>query len=185
MRIITGQLRGRILQTLEGEDTRPTAQRVKEGLFSAIQFDIEGRKVLDLFAGSGQLGIEALSRGAANCVFVDRNPEAAAVIRRNLTENGLAAVSRVLTQDAASYLAHLREAFDLVFLDPPYAAGLLEPTLQAVAPHLAEGGIVVCESDRELDMPDRAGALGLYRSYRYGRVVIWLYRWNMEEGVAL
>lgn len=184
MKIITGRLRGRSLQTLPGEETRPTTQRVKEGLFSAIQFDIEGRRVLDLFAGSGQLGIEALSRGAAGCVFVDRNPEAAALIRRNLTELGIAPEGRVLAQDAASYLAHVKESFDLAFLDPPYAAELLEPTLRVLAPHMAAGGLVVCESDRELAMPEQAEGLTLYRSYRYGRVMVWIYRREAEEGTA-
>lgn len=178
MRVITGTARGRRLETLAGEDTRPTAERVKEALFSAIQFDIEGRRVLDLFAGSGQLGIEALSRGAAGCVFVDKNPEAALVIRRNLKAAGFSAGTQVLSLEAASYLAHAKDVFDLVFLDPPYAAGLLEPSLALAAAHTAPGGVIVCESGAGQPLPGRAGNLSLARTYRYGRVHIRIYRWD-------
>ena len=161
MRVITGTARGRRLETLPGEETRPTAERVKEGLFSAIQFDIEGRRAVDLFAGSGQLGIEALSRGAAGCIFIDRNAEAAEVIRRNLKAAGL--------------LERGRERFDLAFLDPPYASGLLPEALARLAPQIDPGGTVVCESDRD-QAPEEVGGLKLQRIYRYGRVYIWLYR---------
>ena len=125
MKVITGTLRGRTVQTLDGEATRPTTQRVKEALFSAIQFDIEGRRVLDAFAGSGQLGIEAISRGAASCVFVDNSREAAEIVRKNTTALGIGAVSTVLCQDTMQFLARTTERFDIVFLDPPYAEDLI------------------------------------------------------------
>lgn len=175
MRVITGTARGRRLETLPGEDTRPTAERVKEGLFSAIQFDIEGRRAVDLFAGSGQLGIEALSRGAAECVFIDRNLQAAEVVRRNLKAAGLYASAHVLTTDAMLFLERGRERFDLAFLDPPYASGLLPDALARLAPLIDAGGTVVCESDRD-QAPDEVGGLKLQKTYRYGRVYIWLYR---------
>ncbi len=175
MRVITGTARGRRLETLPGEETRPTAERVKEGLFSAIQFDIEGRRAVDLFAGSGQLGIEALSRGAAGCIFIDRNAEAAEVIRRNLKAAGLYASAHVLTTDAMLFLERGRERFDLAFLDPPYASGLLPEALARLAPQIDPGGTVVCESDRD-QAPEEVGGLKLQRIYRYGRVYIWLYR---------
>lgn len=178
MRVITGTARGRRLETLPGLETRPTAERVKEALFSAIQFEIEGRRVLDLFAGSGQLGIEALSRGAQGCVFVDSSREAAEVIRRNLKAAGLTANTQVLCQDAASYLTRHGDRFDLAFLDPPYAAGLLEDTLFRVTPFMNPGGVIACESDKNLAMPERAGDFRLARRYAYGRVVIWLYRYS-------
>ena len=143
MRVITGLARGRRLETLPGEATRPTAEKVKESLFSAIQFDIEGRRVLDLFAGSGQLGIEALSRGASGCVFVDKNTEAVKIIRRNLQNTGLSSAAQVLGTDALSYLTRPGDRFDLVFLDPPYAAELLLPALNKVAPLVNDGGIIV------------------------------------------
>ncbi len=175
MRVITGTARGHRLETLSGEETRPTAERVKEGLFSAIQFDIEGRRVLDLFAGSGQLGIESLSRGAAECVFVDRNPKAADIIRRNLQAVGLFASAHVLTTDAMQFLERGRERFDLAFLDPPYAAGLLPRALTLLAPQINPGGTVICESD-QATAPGETAGLRLRKIYRYGRVCIWLYR---------
>lgn len=181
MRIITGSARGRRLETLSGEETRPTSEKVKEALFSAIQFDIEGRRVLDLFAGSGQLGIEALSRGASGCVFVDRNPAAVEVIRRNLKAAGLSEASQAVAQDAASFLVRPGDSFDLAFLDPPYGANLLEDTLARVAPHMNRGGLIVCESDAGQEMPERVGDFVLARTYRYGRVHIWLYRWEAAE----
>ena len=176
MKVITGSLRGRVVQTLEGMATRPTTQRVKEALFSAIQFDIEGRRVLDAFAGSGQLGIEALSRGATSCVFVDSAREAAELVRRNVTKLGVAASSSVLCQDTLTYLRTTREQFDLVFLDPPYAAGLLLPALEEAARVTAPGGIIVCESAADAQLPETVGAFALHRSYHYSHVKLWIYR---------
>lgn len=176
MKVITGTLRGRTVQTLDGEATRPTTQRVKEALFSAIQFDIEGRRVLDAFAGSGQLGIEAISRGAASCVFLDNSREAAEIVRKNTTALGIGAVSTVLCQDTMQFLARTTERFDIVFLDPPYAAGLLEKALTAAARLLNAGGFVVCESDERAELPETVEHLTLYRSYRYSHVKLWIYR---------
>lgn len=178
MRIITGTARGRRLETLSGEDTRPTAERVKEGLFSALQFEIEGRHVLDLFAGSGQLGLEALSRGAASCVFVDKNAAAVEIVRRNLKHTGLAENGRVICQDATGYLAYGSERFDVAFLDPPYAAGLLEPTLQKLVPRMQPGGVIACETNEQVTLPERVGDYALARTYRYGKIYIWLYRYT-------
>ncbi len=176
MRVITGSAKGCRLETLDGLDTRPTAERVKEGIFSAISFEIEGRRVLDLFAGSGQMGIEALSRGARSCVFVDRNRQAAEIIRRNLRATKLEGASQVVCREAAEYLMQASGPFDLVFLDPPYAAGLTEPCMERLAGKLAPGASVVCETDRETELPETVGTLVLYRSYRYGRVVVRVYR---------
>ncbi|NLN81808.1 MAG: 16S rRNA (guanine(966)-N(2))-methyltransferase RsmD [Clostridiales bacterium] len=183
LRIITGSARGFRLETLAGDDTRPTAERVKEGIFSALQFEIEGRQVLDMFAGSGQMGLEALSRGAAGCVFIDKSPDAVAVIRRNL--NGMARRdpdipkrAQVLNTDGLSYLARSSDKYDIAFLDPPYSSGLLIPALQAVHPHMNPGGVIVCESDSDTYMPEHAGLYTLSRIYSYGRVRIRLYRWE-------
>ena len=183
MRVITVTARGRRLETLRGESTtRPTAERVKEALFSVIQFEIEGRQVLDLFAGSGQLGIEALSRGAAGCVFVDSSRGAAEVIRRNVKAAGLSEQSRVLTQDALGYLQRPGETFDIAFLDPPYASGLLEKALALTVPVMSAGGVILCESDTDTALPETVAACTagepfvLVRTYRYGRVKVWLYR---------
>ena len=125
MRVITGSARGRRLKELEGMETRPTTDRVKEGMFSALQFDIEGRRVLDLFAGTGQLGIECLSRGASSAVFVDRRADAVKLIRENLKITDLTDRARIISGDSLEYLKGLREKFDLILLDPPYEAGLL------------------------------------------------------------
>lgn len=176
MRVITGTARGCRLETPAGQATRPTAERVKEGLFSAIQFEIEGRRALDLFAGSGQLGIEALSRGAASCVFVEQNGQVAELVRRNLQTAKLFSSAQVLTTEAFGFLARCREQFDLVFLDPPYGDALLASCLAAVEPHIADGGLVVCESDEGQALPETVGALQADRTYRYGRVHITLYR---------
>ena len=179
MRVITGLARGRRLETLPGEVTRPTSEKVKESLFSAIQFDIEGRRVLDLFAGSGQLGIEALSRGASGCVFVDKNTDAVKVIRQNLQNTGLAAKSQVLGTDAMTYLTRPGDRFDLVFLDPPYAAELLLPALQKVEPLVNDGGIIVCETEDGVELPERVGRFAVARTYRFGRIHVWMYRYDV------
>lgn len=181
MRVITGLARGRRLETLPGEATRPTAEKVKESLFSAIQFDIEGRRVLDLFAGSGQLGIEALSRGASGCVFVDKNTEAVKVIRQNLQHTGLAASAQVLGTDALSYLTRPGDRFDLVFLDPPYAAELLLPALTKVAPLVNDGGLIVCETEDGVELPQCVDRFTVARTYRFGRICVWLYRFHNGE----
>ena len=178
MRVITGSARGCRLETLPGEDTRPTTERVKEGLFSAIHFDVEGRRVLDLFAGSGQLGIEALSRGASGCIFVDQNQAAIPIIRGNLQKAGLSAKAQVICREAMNYLVRPGETFDLVFLDPPYASGLLIRALMAVEPLMNPGGVIVCESDEGMEMPERVGAFALKKTYHYGRIHLWLYRFT-------
>lgn len=180
MRVITGLARGSRLETLSGDATRPTAEKVKESLFSAIQFDIEGRRVLDLFAGSGQLGIEALSRGAAACVFVDKSTEAVQVIKRNLQHTHLYEKAQVVGAEALTYLTRPGERFDLVFLDPPYGADLLLPALDKVAPLVNDGGILVCETDRE-EMPAQTDRFALDRTYRYGRIYVHVYRYAVEE----
>ena len=117
MRVITGTARGRVLRTLEGEDVRPTTDRVKEAVFSIIQFEIEGRRVLDLFAGSGQLGIEALSRGAASATFVDMSKDSLSAVKYNLEHTKLGDNAKVVQTDALSFLKLTKDKFDIVFLD--------------------------------------------------------------------
>ena len=155
MRIITGTARGIKLTTLEGETTRPTAERVKEAVFSMIQFEIEGRAVLDLFAGSGQLALEALSRGAARATIIDASREAANVIMDNAKKTRLFDRCRISCADYASFFrgaAH-REQYDIVFLDPPYAAGLVPEALRKLAQGdlYAPGAVIVCETDNGTD----------------------------------
>ncbi len=151
MRIITGSARGALIETLEGDATRPTAERAKEALFSMIQFDIEGRRVLDLFAGSGQLGLEALSRGAASCTFTDEAREAVDVIIKNAKNARLFDRSRVSAIDFRAFLrgAAGGEKYDLIFLDPPYASDYMAEALRMIdeGDLLAVGGRIVCETD--------------------------------------
>lgn len=176
MRVITGSARGRRLETLPGSDvTRPTAESVKEALFSMLQFDIEGKKVLDLFAGSGQLGIEALSRGASECVFVETDKNARAVVERNINKCGFGRVSRVIPVSAEVYAASC-PAFDIVFLDPPYQKGLVKKILPLIESRLNANALVVCETSASEELPENLGSLNVIRSRRYGKTKITLYR---------
>ena len=158
-------------------DTRPTTDKVKESVFNIVQFDIEGRKVLDLFAGTGQLGIEALSRGAESAVFVDVRKDAAALIRENLAHCGFAGRARVVQGDYLAFLTGCREKFDLIFLDPPYGTGMLEKALEMIAKIdiVTEHGIIVCESAAEAALPELAPPYQKGRDYRYGKIKITLY----------
>ena len=177
MRVITGTARGRRLKELPGLETRPTTDKVKESVFNIVQFDIEGRRVLDLFGGTGQMGIEALSRGAAFCTFVDIRREAAAVIRDNLAHTGLAERGKVVQGDYLAFLTGCREKFDLIFLDPPYGAGLLEKALEAIAKIdiVTEHGIIVCESAAGSALPELPPPYERGRDYRYGKIGVALY----------
>ena len=132
--------------------------------------------MLDLFAGSGQLGIEALSRGASYCTFVDKNAQAVQIIKDNLKSTGLTANTQVVCQDSITFLTRPNDRFDVVLIDPPYAAGLYETALEKVAPYVPFGGAVVCECDASAVLPEMAGTLSLERTYRYGKTAIWLYR---------
>ncbi len=175
MRIITGSAKGKKLVSLEGDATRPTSERIKEAVFSSIQFDVEGRRVLDLFAGSGQMGLEALSRGAAKATFIDLSREAMDIVKQNARATGFFDVSHFLVSDWRNYIrkASGREQYDLVFIDPPYA---MECCADAAA-YLAKteliipGAIVVLESGEEeisLDDPRLAG-YRVIKSTHYGK----------------
>ena len=174
MRVITGTARGRRLKTPEGMDIRPTTDNVKESVFNILQFDIEGRRVLDLFAGTGQLGIECLSRGAREVVFIDQSRDAVKIVKDNLKACGFSAP--VLQQDAISYLNSCGK-FDLIFVDPPYDAGLYKTVLEKInsIDILSEGGIILCESRRETNMPEMQAPYFKRKEYRYGKVKLSLY----------
>ena len=174
MRVITGSARGRRLGELEGMETRPTTDRVKEGLFNIIQFDIEGRRVLDLFAGTGQLGIECLSRGAESAVFVDKDRAAVQIVKDNLKTCGLKGT--VVQEDALSFLRHCG-TFDIIFVDPPYDADLYDSVLETVklVDILSEGGIIICEARREKALPEMTAPYRKRKEYTYGRVKLCLY----------
>ena len=182
MRVITGTAKGKRLVAPEGREvTRPTGDRVKEGIFSAIQFIIEGADVLDLFAGSGQLGIEALSRGAKSAVFVDSSKDAQNCITENLKNCGFLNNARIKITDASLYLAGACERFDIAFIDPPDAAQQLPVVLPAVSKVMRTGGIVLCETAKGIDLPERAGGLVRIKEYRYGRTMVYSYQKEDEE----
>ena len=183
MRIISGQARGRKLKTLEGLDTRPTLDRTREALFNILQQRVRDARVLDLFAGTGQLGIEALSRGAQRAVFVDRRTDAVKLIRENLALTRLEEGAQVVCGDSMAYLNALREKFDLIFLDPPYADDLLERAVAHIARFdiLAPDGIMIAESPAEKELPKLSAPYRVAREYRYGRIKVTLYRRDGEE----
>jgi 16S rRNA (guanine(966)-N(2))-methyltransferase RsmD len=182
MRVITGSARGRRLKELQGMDTRPTTDKVKEGLFSIIQFDIEGRRVLDLFAGTGQLGIEALSRGAAEAVFVEKRMDAVRLVKENLTLCQLQDQARVHAGDSLAYLRS-GEKFDLIFLDPPYGSNLLDQALEMIATFdiCRAHGIIVAESAADKVLPALAPPYRLYREYRYGQIKLTVFHRDGNE----
>ena len=175
MRIISGTARGLKLQSLDGPDTRPTLDNVKEAIFSMLFYKCRDARVLDLFAGSGALGLEALSRGAKEAVFVDANPKACSVIKANLEKSRLSSNALVVNTDAKRYLEKIAESgngFDIIFLDPPYALGLLDEVLSLINKHrlLGDEGVVVCEFDNGT-IVDTTNYKSL-KDKRYGRVCV-------------
>ena len=176
MRVITGKARGVQLKTPEGMLTRPTADRVKEALFSIINFDIPGAEVLDLFGGTGQLGIEALSRGAARSVFVDAREEACQLIRENLRRTKLEGT--VVRSDYMNYLNRCREIFSIVFLDPPYAEEYLENALKRITEIdiLQTDGIIVTERPVGKELPWEFDGYQRSKDYKYGKTLLTIYR---------
>ena len=183
MRVITGSARGVRLLTPDGLNTRPTSDRVKEGLFSIIQFKIEGRKILDLFAGTGQLGIEALSRGASSAFFVDQSAAAVKLVKENIRRAGMENMSRVFQSDYDLFLKKCRERFDIIFLDPPYAEKFLENALKTISEIdiLREGGIIICEKTVEKSLNHEIPGLVFCKEYRYGKTSLVLYRKESAE----
>ena len=176
MRVISGTARGVQLKTPEGLATRPTIDRVKEALFSIIQFDIPGSAVLDLFGGTGQLGIEALSRGAKSATFVDAGEKPCALIRENLRRTRLE--GKVVRGDYLDYLSACREQYDIIFLDPPYAEVFLENAMKRITEIdiLRSGGIMVAERPLGKELPFEFEGYTRSRDYKYGKVLLTLYR---------
>ena len=178
MRVISGKARGVNLKTPEGMATRPTIDRVKEALFSIINFDIPGANVLDLFGGTGQLGIEALSRGAKSAAFVDQREDACRLIRENLRRTKLEQDAKVVRMDYLDYLKRCREKYDIIFLDPPYAEVFLENALNCITEIdiLRSGGIIVAERPLGKDLPWDFEGYTRSKDYKYGKVLLTLYR---------
>ena len=174
MRVITGIARGRRLKEPANLDIRPTTDQVKESMFSIIQFNVEGRRVLDLFAGTGQLGIEALSRGAESCTFVDERREAVAIIRENLDHCKLS--GEVRQTEALSFLEGCG-SYGLIFLDPPYASGFVDKALRKIFKFdiLSDGGIIVCETALDATLPAAEAPYYKGKEYRYGKIKLTIY----------
>ncbi len=176
MRVITGSARGMTLRTLEGNNVRPTTDKVKEAVFSAIQFEIEGRRILDLFAGSGQLGIEALSRGAESAVFVDADKNAVKVVKENLAKTKLDFKATVAQTDSIAFLSMTDRVFDIAFVDPPYETGLLQKALSKISDKIADGGAVICEHPFKEELAEEYGELKKAKEYKYSKTAVTVYR---------
>ena len=175
MRIITGSARGRRLEALEGMEVRPTPEKIKEALFNIIQFRIEGRVFLDMFAGSGQIGLEALSRGAEKAFFLDASKKSIAVIERNVSHCGFEDSAKVINADSVVYVRNIHETFDVAFLDPPYRTGLLLQGMEAAAGKLSAGGILIAEHPIDEELPERVGSLKKLKDYKYGKIILTSY----------
>ena len=178
MRVITGKARGVALKTPAGNTTRPTTDRVKEALFSIIQFDIPGASVLDLFGGTGQLGIEALSRGAASAVFVDEKEDACRLIRENLKRTRLEASANVVCADYEIFLKNCKESYNIILLDPPYAEVFLENSLKIITEIdiLQSGGIIVTERPFGKDLLWDFPGYSRSKDYKYASTVLTIFR---------
>lgn len=176
MRVITGTARGRRMKEPADRQIRPTTDKVKESIFNIIQFDIEGRRILDLFAGTGQLGIEAKSRGAGETVFVDESPAAVRLVQDNLKMTGLTEGTKVFRGDALSLLKTLGK-FDVIFMDPPYETELIAHALEIIIAFdiLRENGIIVCESKLEKVLPEVSAPYFMRKEYKYGKIKISVY----------
>ncbi len=182
MRVITGIARGKRLITVPGNDiVRPTGEKVKEALFSSIQFDIEGRRILDLFAGSGQLGIEALSRGADFAVFVDINDASLKVVKQNLDNTGLTEKSQILKSDYSTFALRCTQKFDIAFLDPPYQAGLLQDAVSKITNIMSDYGKIFCEHPSELKLPEKINNFIICKVYRYGKTLVTVYKKEVSD----
>jgi len=178
MRVITGKARGVTLKTPDGMQTRPTTDRVKEALFSIIQFEVPGAKVLDLFGGTGQLGIEALSRGAKSATFIDAGDAACRLIKENLKRTKLEDAAVVVRSDYMAYLKRCKETFDIIFLDPPYAEVFLENALKCIAEIdiLQSGGIIIAERPLGKELPYEFEGFSRSKDYKYGNTLLAIYR---------
>ncbi len=177
MRVITGKARGMKLVSLEGTDIiRPTADAVKESMFSIVQFDVEDAVVLDLFAGSGQLGIEALSRGAAKAYFVDSSRASIEVVKQNLAHTKLEENAVVVNMPNSAFLRTARDKIDIAFLDPPYGKNLIARSLPALTEIMSADGIIVCEHEAECRLPQEENGFTIAKQYKYGKIALTVYR---------
>jgi len=176
MRIITGKYRGRKLETPFGNEIRPTSDKVKESIFNILMCDIEGAVCVDLFAGTGNLGLEALSRGASKCWFCDS--ERIDIIKRNIKYCKADNESIVLAGDYRKALKRINEKVDIIFIDPPYHAGLYEKAVEQIdlLDLLTDVGIIVAEHEKMTDLPEHIGGMKLFKHKKYGKTCLSLYK---------
>jgi 16S rRNA (guanine(966)-N(2))-methyltransferase RsmD len=181
LRVISGTAKGHKLKTIKGLTTRPTSDKVKGAVFNILAALIPGANILDIFAGTGSLGIEALSRGADSAVFVDKSSECFRTIKENLAHTKLESEATVVVGDvfaALNKFSKNNKKFDIIFLDPPYGKGLVEETLKSIAENdiIMPEGIIVAEHDASDKVPEEVGGLARYRWEKYGDTVISFYR---------
>ena len=176
MRVITGLAKGKKLKTLEGLDVRPTIDRIKEAIFSAIQFDLMGKTFLDLFSGSGQMGIEAISRGAKEAIFVDNSKNSIDVVYENLMSTGLLDKASIFNMSAQNFISSYNNTVDFVFLDPPYKTGIIQPTIKEVSSIVNLNGMIICENPFDEELPKQVGSFYIKKSSRYGKIKITFYK---------
>jgi 16S rRNA (guanine(966)-N(2))-methyltransferase RsmD len=176
MRVITGIAKGKPLHSLSGKDTRPTGDKIKESIFSIIQFKVQDAIVLDLFAGSGQLGIEALSRGAKKAYFADINGQAVEIVKANLEYTRLEDSSRVDKLPYDAFLRLCKDTFDIAFIDPPYEKGLIEKALPLLAPKMNKDSVIICEHEKRLQLPETIEDFTIDKIYEHGSVTVTILR---------
>ncbi|MBR3841644.1 MAG: 16S rRNA (guanine(966)-N(2))-methyltransferase RsmD [Christensenellaceae bacterium] len=169
MRIVAGSCKGRMIKTLEGQNTRPTTEKVREAIFGKLQFEIPGSTVLDFFAGSGAIGIEALSRGAKKCFFVDKSRDAMRIIKMNAESCGFTADSVFIQADFEKAAAGITEKFDFIFIDPPYQSGFYTRAFELAMGLLAEDGLIVAEHEAPIEVPK---GLHIVQEKRYSRIFV-------------
>lgn len=176
MQVITGLARGRRIRTPEGNDVRPTTQKVKEAIFSSIQFEIGGANVIDLYCGCGQLGIEALSRDGQSCVFVDKSKKSIEFTKENLVTTKLEDKAKVVLMEVDNFLKTTNDNYDIAFLDPPYSKGLAQATLPLLAEKMTDAGVMIIEHECNDILPDEVKDFVKYKEYHHGRVNVTTYR---------
>lgn len=185
MRIIAGDLKGMRLSPPAGNKVRPTTDKVKESIFNIIMGYLEDAVVVDLFAGTGNLGLEAISRGAAKCYFGDNSKDSIALVKKNIASCKVQNKSVTIFGDYPFVLSKISEKADVIFLDPPYAVGAIEECLRVISESdvLSEEGIVVTEHDSKEGLPERVGSLYKDKEKRYGTVGITVYGLDLEEDI--
>ena len=176
MRVIAGILRGKKLHVLKDEAVRPTTDKVKESVFNIVQFELQDKVFLDLFSGSRQMGIEALSRGARRCFFVDHNKSAIKTIKQNLKSSNMLEKAQIINKDAINFLVNTNEKFDIAFLDPPYKTGILQNALKNIFRKMNKNGIIICESPIEESLDEFQNEFTISKVYKYGQIKITVFR---------